>query len=93
MSTWTIALLATFVLIGLLVGIKLAIWHSRFSWMERFGLALIGAGSVMTIGPVLTPGGSPFLDWAPLLRNVGLIFLFIGHIIHYWKSGFPEVTK
>lgn len=93
MSAWTLSSLVSFVLIGALVGIKLAVWHRRFSWAERLGLGLIGAGSIMTIGPLLTPGGSPFVDWAPLLRNVGLILLFTGHIIRYWKAGFPEVTK
>lgn len=93
MNAWEIAIVSVSAIIGGMVGVKLIVWHAHFTALERFGLAMIGAGSIMTIGPVITSGGSPFANWAPLLLRLGVVILFTGHIIRYWKSGFPEVTK
>lgn len=83
---WTVANVIVSVAIGLIVGVKLAVWHRMFNATERFGLGLLGAGCVMTIGPIVASGG-PFENWAPILFRVGVAILMIGHMKRYLQIG------
>lgn len=83
---WQTALVVINVAIGSLAAFKLAVWHTWFNAVERYALGLLGAGSVMTIGPILISNG-PFDQWAPLLRAAGVLLLMVGHILRYRKTG------
>lgn len=54
----------------------------RFNWLERVGTGLAGAGSIMTIGPILTKsaiiGISPYDDWSGCLLRFGLAVFLTG---------------
>lgn len=70
--------LAVFVI----VAFKL-IWKPRaFTWVESLGMGLLGAGCIMTIGP-LTFKPSPFDDWSITLFRVGCAVYFIGRLTRH----------
>lgn len=83
---WTTLIVVVSLAVGALAALKLAVWHRWFSTTERYGLGLLGAGSVMTIAPVLAPG-SPFDQWAPIMFRIGVLVLMAGHILRYRKTG------
>lgn len=83
---WDICLVGTSLTVALLAAVKLALWHRQFNAVERYGLGILGAGCLMTLGPILATG-SPFDQWAPFLFRIGVLLLMIGHIMRYWKTG------
>lgn len=83
---WDICLVGTSLTVALLATMKLALWHRQFTAVERYGLGMLGAGCLMTLGPILMTG-SPFDQWAPFLFRIGVLLLMIGHILRYRKRG------
>lgn len=84
--TWQICLVGLSLAVALLTALKLSLWHARFNAVERYGLGILGAGCLLTLGPILS-SGSPFDQWAPLMFRIGVLVLMIGHIIRYRKAG------
>lgn len=68
--------------VGGIVAVKLALWHARFNLVERVGMGLLGAGCVMTIGPILAPH-SPFENWAGSLFRLGCAIYFCGRMLRH----------
>lgn len=83
---WHIVLVSANLAVALLATLKLALWHAKLNTLERYGLGLLGAGVVMTTGPVLILEG-PFDQWAPLLFRIGVLVLMTGHVLRYRKTG------
>lgn len=84
---WTVLNVAVSVVVGALVAATLIVWHRMSNGTERVGLGLLGAGCIMTIGPILMQHGSPFENWSPLLFRVGIAILMIGHMRRYLRWG------
>lgn len=84
---WTALNVITSLAAGVMVFMKLLMWHDKFNCAERVGLALAGAGCVLTIGPILMPHGSPYENWAPILFRFGFIILMAGHVRQYLYKG------
>jgi len=80
--TWIIINVALSSIVGLIVAVKLGLWHERFNQWERVGLGLLGAGCLMTIGPIMTIG-SPFDNWSGSLLRLGLAIYFAGRMLRH----------
>lgn len=80
---WTWINIALSVLVASIVSVKLGFWHDRFNLPERVGMSLLGAGCVLTIGPILTPVDSPFEDWAGSLFRLGCAIYFVGRMLRH----------
>ncbi len=64
--------------VGAVVAVSLFRWPEAFNCPQRVGLGLLGAGCVMTIGPIMIPQGSPFESWSASLFRLGCAIFFIG---------------
>jgi hypothetical protein len=65
---------------------KLVRLPARFTFTERLGMSLIGAGCLMTIGPILSQSATPFEDWAATLLRVGLVVYFTGRMVKHYQA-------
>lgn len=66
-----------------IIAYKLYFRYERFTWIERVGMAFIGAGAMLLIGPI-TSKPSPFDDWAFILFLVGNAVYFVGRMTRHW---------
>lgn len=80
---WTIINVMLSLVVGIIVAVKLALWHWRFNLGERIGMGLLGAGCVLTIGPILVQGGSPYENWSGSLMRFGLAVYFCGRMARH----------
>lgn len=71
------------IVVGLIMAYKLGFLHAHFSTLERVGMGLLGAGCVMTIGPILWPQSSPYESWSGFLMRFGICLFFVGRIVEY----------
>lgn len=69
--------------IGGILAYKLGWLSQRFSGPEMVGMGFIGAGAILTIGPLLWPGQSPYENWSGTLLRIGLCTYFVGRLIRY----------
>lgn len=53
-----------------------------FTWVESLGMGLLGAGCIMTIGP-LTFKPSPYDDWTIALFRIGCAVYFVGRLTRH----------
>lgn len=70
-------------IVGLLMAYKLSHQHMHFSLLERIGMGLLGAGCIMTIGPILWPHDSPYENWSGFLMRVGVCLFFVGRVFSH----------
>lgn len=68
--------------VGLLMAYKLAYRHIHFSLLERVGMGLLGAGCIMTVGPILWRV-SPYENWSGFLMRVGICLFFVGRVFSH----------
>lgn len=80
---WPALNAAVSLLVGLLMGYKLFCRPDMFSALERLGMGLLGAGSVMTVGPIIWPHESPYENWSGFLLRVGICVFFVGRLLAY----------
>ena len=78
---WPILNACVSMVVGLIMAYKLAFMHERFTAVERVGMGMLGAGSILTIGPILWAHGSPYENWAAFLMRVGICLYFVGRIL------------
>ncbi len=81
MTAWMALNAATSAMVALLLTYILARWHERFSTIERVGMGLIGAGCLLTMGPILWPYQTPYQDWSASLYRIGCVVFFVGHAV------------
>lgn len=58
----------------------------KYTQMERFGAGLVGSGCVLTIGPIMWPGPTPFDDWGGTLLRVGCAVYFLGRLFRHHSN-------
>lgn len=80
---WTIVNVALSLIVGGIVALKLGLWHWRFNLCERIGMGLLGAGCVLTIGPILLQHGSPYENWSVSLMRFGMAVYFCGRMARH----------
>lgn len=73
--------------LGLIIAYKLMFLHHRFTLIERVGMGMLGAGCVLTIGPILWPHESPYENWSGFLFRTGCCVFFIGRVIAHDLHG------
>ncbi len=93
MSAWAIVNAVLSSVVFGIVAFKLAVWHDRFNAMERFGMGLLGAGCLLTLGPILSDGPTPFEDWSGSLLRVGCTLYFIGRILRHRYPAADRMTR
>lgn len=75
------------VIAGLSVAVILAYRLARepqlLTVMERIGMGLVGAGCVLTIGPLLSVAPTPYEDWSGTLLRVGCAVFFVGQLLRH----------
>lgn len=80
--TWAVINIFAGMVVACLVSYLLGAHGHRFNIIERVGMGLMGGGSVLTIGPILTrsilTGASPYDDWSGLLLRVGCAIVLLG---------------
>ncbi len=80
--TWAIVNIFAGMTVACLVSYLLGAHGDRFNIIERIGLGLMGGGSVLTIGPILTHaviiGISPYDDWSGTLLRIGCAIVLLG---------------
>ncbi len=84
---WPILNASISLIVGCIMAYKLAYLHDRFSLLERIGMGLLGAGCVMTIGPILVPHDSPYENWSGFLMRLGVCAFFFGRIMAHDLRG------
>lgn len=78
---WPILNTLASVVAAAIITYKLACLHDHFSRVELAGLSLIGAGLILTIGPILSTAPTPFEDWSGTMIRVGLSVYFVGRML------------
>jgi hypothetical protein len=83
-------------IVAIIIAIKLASWPANFNAAERYGMGMIGGGSLLSIPPMIAfsnPewfGATPFDDWSSALLRIGCCIYFIGrmmrHRISNWSA-------
>lgn len=71
------------IVVGVIIAIKLTVWIDRFNCPERVGMGLLGAGCILTIGPILLAHGSPYENWSGSLMRIGLATYFLGRMCRH----------
>lgn len=84
-------IIASLIVAGILT-YKLTVRVHKFTCMERLGMGLIGAGSLMTIGPMLAEG-TPFDDWTATLLRFGCAIYFIGRLLRHRHNNAAMVKQ
>jgi hypothetical protein len=77
----TINVAASLIVFGILF-YKLAAMPEKFTWVERVGMGLTGAGAMLLIAPI-TFKPSPFDGWALSLFLVGNAVYFVGRMTRH----------
>lgn len=79
---WVIFNVACSVVAACMVCYLLGRHIDLFNMVEGWGIALIGAGAVLTIGPTITKGlvqgVSPYDDWSGMVLRIGVIIMLFG---------------
>lgn len=80
--TWAVINIFAGMVVACLVSYLLGAHGQRFNVIERVGLGLMGGGSVLTIGPILTRAviidASPYDDWSGTLLRIGCAVVLLG---------------
>lgn len=88
----TLNIIASLLVAGILT-YKL-IWRAdRFTCMERVGMGLIGGGSILTVGPLMSLAPTPYEDWSATLMRLGLAVYFIGRMLRHQHRNAAAVRQ
>lgn len=83
MMVWPI-LNMTFGLIAAgIIAYRLAGDGEPLTFMERVGFGFVGAGMILTIGPVMFDSPTPFEDWSAALLRFGFVIFLIGQLLRH----------
>jgi hypothetical protein len=83
MTIWAVLNVVASLIVAVIVAFKLCRWPDKFTPMERVGMALVGAGSLMTVGPIISFAPTPFEDWSATLLRGGCAIYFIGRMLRH----------
>lgn len=83
MSYWPYINALASIVAAAIISYKLTCLHGRFNRAEMAGMSLIGAGLILTIGPILSTAPTPFEDWSGTMVRVGLSVYFIGRLLRF----------
>lgn len=67
--------------VAIVLVIKLMRYNALFRIDERLGMGLVGAMSILRIGPILAaPETTPFSDWSTFLMALGIFLMIYGRL-------------
>lgn len=67
--------------VAVVLVVKLLRFNEQFRGDERVGMGLVGAMSILRIGPILAaPETTPFSDWSTFLMAVGVFLMIYGRL-------------
>lgn len=72
---------------------KLTCRADRFTLMERVGMGMIGSGSLMTVGPLMSAAPTPFEDWSATLLRAGCAIYFVGRMLRHRHNNASAVRQ
>jgi hypothetical protein len=83
MMFWPVTNMVASLIVAAILVYKLGWKACSFTPIERFGMAAIGAGCIMTIGPLMSVHPTPFEDWAATLLRIGCAVYFVGRLTRH----------
>lgn len=87
MNPWIILNIVAGIIVAMVLSYKLILHSHRFTLIERFGMAMIGAAMILNVGPLAATTAfhcrqpTPFDDWGGALLRVGCAIYFIGRML------------
>jgi hypothetical protein len=93
LTLWPVVNVIASFIVALIIAYKLVCLHDRFTHMERAGMGLIGAGALLTIGPLTSTYPTPYEDWSATLLRVGCMIYFIGRILRHKHNNAAAVRQ
>lgn len=86
---WVFAALniGTSLIVALVVAFLMGAMGHKFTALARISMSLIGAGMLLSIGPILmrpNHGVSPFDDWSLTITRLGLMGAFADRLCRHW---------
>lgn len=79
-------IIASLIVAGI-IAYKLTARVDKFTVVERLGMGMIGAGSILTIGPLMSVEPTPFEDWSATLLRIGCAVYFYGRMTrHHYNN-------
>ncbi|HVQ09516.1 MAG TPA: hypothetical protein VMS43_13880 [Allosphingosinicella sp.] len=83
MMFWPVINMIASMIVAGIVTYKLGWRATGFTCMERIGMALTGAGCILSIGPIMWSAQTPFEDWSGTLLRLGCAVYFIGRLLKH----------
>lgn len=93
MMFWPVLNMVASLIVAGIVAFKLARKPGNFTPMERFGMAMVGAGSLLTIGPIMSAAPTPFEDWSGTLLRLGCAVYFVGRLLRHRHNNAAAVRQ
>lgn len=90
---WPILNMTASLIVAAIVGYKLLRRPHAFTTMERVGMGLLGAGSILTIGPIMWTTPTPFEDWSATLLRFGCAIYFVGRMLKHHHNNQAAVRQ
>lgn len=93
MTAWPIINMTSSLIVAAIVAYKLGWKPDRFSFMERGGMSLVGAGCILTIGPILYVEPTPYEDWSGTLLRIGCAVYFLGRLLKHRHANAAAIRQ
>lgn len=88
---WPVINVICGLIVAAILTYKLTALVDRFTATDRAGMALIGAGMILTIGPILSSAPTPYEDWSGTLIRVGCVVYFGGRMLRHRLANIAAV--
>ncbi|MEA3044583.1 MAG: hypothetical protein QOH47_2421 [Sphingomonadales bacterium] len=93
MTAWPIINMASGLLAATILAYMLARKPERFTVVERVGMGAVGAGCILTIGPIMSVAPTPFEDWSGTLLRLGCAVYFVGRMSRHRFNNWLAVRQ
>jgi len=80
---WPILNVACGSIVAAILTYRLAIEPHTLTLMERVGMGMVGAGCILTIGPIMSVAPTPYEDWSGTLLRIGCAIFFVGQLLRH----------
>lgn len=90
MSVWALINAVSGALAAAIVAYELAWLANKFTPAERVGMGLVGAGMILTIGPILSVAPTPYEDWSGTLIRIGIAVYSIGRLTRHRYNNWAQ---
>jgi len=91
--TWPILNMLCSLTVAVIIGYKLFCRPQAFTLMERIGMGVLGAGMILTVGPIMSTTPTPFEDWSGTLLRLGCAVYFLGRLMKHRHNNAAAVRQ